>query len=360
MKVDLYCPEVTLPNQVRKLFQRRVTQLERRLKRYHPDACHLVAHFTRDAKQRYHLSLELRVLHKVLAARREGFELLQLTREAFEALVKEFEKYRLKLNKSLRARKQVKPVERAAVTPQKLESVPLLLREAIESQLKAMLGLARQEILHYQVTGVLEPGELLPQDVVDEAIARVAEQVSEQMTRPEMERLLLREVLRVAKRFAREVETQRSREISLNLPLDQIPDPEEVSTLGEEILYFYEPDEALKLEDVTEDPSALTPEEVVENQELQHLLVSTLSELPETARQVFTLVDIEGLSVEEAAMVLAKTPEQIEQILHNTEEVLRSKLGRAEEPLSREQLRLVYGEMRKLQVAGIQVAEAKS
>ena len=350
MRVEFYHHDVPLDTTLQRIIDRRIEKLEKRLKRYHPDAAHLVIRLTWEpSRELYHVTLELRVFHRDLAVKKEGHHLAPIIRSAFEALMKEFEKYRLQINKSLRAKRMAKQALKVGEVAPQIAAKPLILREAIEKNMQKLYRLARHEVLNYQLSGVLEPGEISPQEIVDEAVIRVAERLDERATLQTAEQRLMRQVLAVAKEFVRQAETT-PEEISLELPLEEIPDPEEVTTLGEEILYFYEPDEALKLEDVTEDPSAITPEEVVENEELQKLLFSLLSQLPDTARQIFTLVNIEGLSVEETAMVLGKPPAQVKQILHNAEEVLRSKLSTEGEPMAVEQLRRIYAEMRVLAV----------
>ena len=53
-----------------------------------------------------------------------------------------------------------------------------------------------------------------------------------------------------------------------------------VSMLGKEIMYFYQPDEALKVEDVTPDPEVITPEEEVATQELRDCVSASLRDMP--------------------------------------------------------------------------------
>jgi RNA polymerase sigma factor (sigma-70 family) len=202
--------------------------------------------------------------------------------------------------------------------------------------------------LNHQLTGALEPGEIVPAEVVDEAILRIYQRLSEGKTQVDLEHELIREIIAVAKAFAKEVQTTRSREVSIDVPAEAIPDPEKVSTLGEEILYFYQPDEVVKLEDVIADPNAFTPEQVVESEELQKLLYTFLSELPADERNAFTLVAIEGFIPEEASMVMQKSAEAINQLVRQAEEELRNKLSQAEKTMAEERLRKIYGSLRSL------------
>jgi DNA-directed RNA polymerase specialized sigma24 family protein len=61
------------------------------------------------------------------------------------------------------------------------------------------------------------------------------------------------------------------------------------STLGDEILDFYQPDEDLKLEDIVSDIEVPTPEQSVEAKELQKLVRSLLAQMPREWRRALLL-----------------------------------------------------------------------
>ena len=58
------------------------------------------------------------------------------------------------------------------------------------------------------------------------------------------------------------VKAERERTVHIEEDIPETPPEEEVSTLGDEILDFYQPDEDLKLEDVLPDIEVSTPEEI--------------------------------------------------------------------------------------------------
>lgn len=346
MKVDVQNPHVDLNEYVQKLISRSITRLEKRLKRYHPEACHFIVRFSRE-RNLFQCGLELRAIQKRLAVKKEADDLVTAFKHAYGALIKEFEKYRLKINKSLRVKRAAKAIVEKT-TPPKAEGWKSILQTTIQAKLESLHRVARHELLNFQLTGALEPGEVLPEEVVDEAILRVYQKTANQKTREFVESELVREVIAAARDLAEQAKKIRLDKVSIETPLNAIPDKEEVSTLGEEILYFYEPDEALKIEDVIEDPTAITPEAVIANEELQKLLYSLLSELPDEQRKAFNLVNIEGFSPEEAAIILNGSPEEVEKLRSEAEEQLRKKLTKDETPIAKEQLRKIYTQIQRL------------
>jgi hypothetical protein len=55
----------------------------------------------------------------------------------------------------------------------------------------------------------------------------------------------------------------RSRAVPLQQDIPETLPQEEVSTLGDEVLYFHQPDEDLRVEDIFPDVEMATPEELV-------------------------------------------------------------------------------------------------
>ena len=64
------------------------------------------------------------------------------------------------------------------------------------------------------------------------------------------------------RREVKRLKSERNRTVHIEEDIPETPPTEEVSTLGEEILDFYQPDEDLKLEDIFPDVEVSTPEEL--------------------------------------------------------------------------------------------------
>jgi RNA polymerase sigma factor (sigma-70 family) len=106
------------------------------------------------------------------------------------------------------------------------------------------------------------------------------------------------------------------------------PPTQEVSTLGDEVLDFHQPDEDLKLEDAIQAPVP-TPEEILEHRELQQYIARTLAELPPEWRRAFVLRYAEDLPPAEVARLLGGTTEDVERLLARARDWLRHRLMQA-------------------------------
>ena len=125
------------------------------------------------------------------------------------------------------------------------------------------------------------------------------------------------------KRFASE--RQRA-SVHIEDDVRETPPAEAVSTLGDEILDFYEPDEDLKLEDIIPDLDAQSPEEEAERSELRQCVDVALAGLPRQWRRALLLRDTEGLTGAALATALHRTPAETERILDNARAFLRQHL----------------------------------
>src|SRR5262249_23689964 len=115
--------------------------------------------------------------------------------------------------------------------------------------------------------------------------------------------------------------------IEENIP--ETPPTEKVSTLGDEIMDFFQPDEDLKLEDIIPDMTAPTPEQILESRELQRYINRTLATLPRVWRKAFALHYVEGVSVAEIARMTKGAESEVERHLEYAREYLRQRLREA-------------------------------
>ena len=105
-----------------------------------------------------------------------------------------------------------------------------------------------------------------------------------------------------------------------------MPPSEWVTTLGEERLDFYEPDEDLKLEDVLPDLEIPTPEDVAATRELRDCIGAALKGLPREWRRAVLLRYVEGLHGARLAKALGKTPPEAHRLLDHARHDLRQRL----------------------------------
>ncbi len=81
----------------------KIEKVEKRLKRHHPEAAHLEIRLKRLEKpDSFECTLSLKAFRDFLHAKKSAPELRAAIDRTFEAMLRELERYRLKINKSLR------------------------------------------------------------------------------------------------------------------------------------------------------------------------------------------------------------------------------------------------------------------
>ena len=127
-------------------------------------------------------------------------------------------------------------------------------------QLRSLYRFVRHELAYRRDAGDLLSGELAVEDVVDAVMLRAYNEFAADPKRRRTAawwiRLATEFLDTETARFTAERETTRH----LEEDIPETPPQEEVSTLGEEILDFYQPDEDWKLEDLIPDVESDDPE----------------------------------------------------------------------------------------------------
>jgi ribosome-associated translation inhibitor RaiA len=104
MRYDIHKGDVHLPKAVESAIARKVKKVEERLKRYHPDAAGMDIHVTHlDKQDTFECSIQLKAFKETLHTKKSAPELRVAVDKSFDALMKELDHYRVKINKSLQA-----------------------------------------------------------------------------------------------------------------------------------------------------------------------------------------------------------------------------------------------------------------
>jgi RNA polymerase sigma factor (sigma-70 family) len=135
---------------------------------------------------------------------------------------------------------------------------------------------------------------------------------------------LVRETLGAAVRSSRAWRRRTPERLETDIP--DTPPPEWVTTLGEERLYYWEPDEDLKLEDVFPDLEMPTPEDEAARRELTACVTAALAGLPRDWRRALLLRYVEGLAAVRLARVLGRSTPEVHRILDHARQYLRQRL----------------------------------
>ncbi len=277
----------------------------------------------RHTKRRlYRTSLQLQLPRKVLVAREEGEDIELVLRDAFTELARQLKKYKSQLNNEPlwqrpARRRQLREVTKGG---DRREAQQALFRDLIKSRLKGLYNFVRREIAYLTASGELLPGQVTPDDVVDDVVVRAYAQQAERPDKLALEHWLRKLALAVLdEQVARRLPSARL--VSLETPVEG-----EIEEDDEQLYEYYQPDEALRLEDLVVSPEASAPESTLARYELALRSQQLLAWLPRPWRQVVVLADVEGLSDTEIAAVMGIPTEMVAGLRQFAEAYLRAKL----------------------------------
>ena len=194
-------------------------------------------------------------------------------------------------------------------------------------QLDRLYEFVRHQLAYLESVGDLMPGELSAEDVVDAAMLRAYHEFVKQPAEREVGSWLIDLAKAHIEREVKKLKAVRNRTVHIEKRIPETPPAEEVVTLGEEILDFYEPDQALKLEDVFPDVDVSSPEDfVAAEEELVQCINAALAAMPKEWSRALHLHHRGGLTLQELGEVLQKDEPEIEHILEYARQHLRQSL----------------------------------
>lgn len=104
MQHEIHRNEIRTSVSLEKAIQHKIDKIETRLKRYHPDAAYLEVRLGHHQKQKsYECALQLKAFKDSLHSKKSAPELRVAVDKSFDAIMKELDQYRLKINKSLKS-----------------------------------------------------------------------------------------------------------------------------------------------------------------------------------------------------------------------------------------------------------------
>lgn len=199
--------------------------------------------------------------------------------------------------------------------------------KAIQPHLENFNEFVRGEIEYQLATGDLKTDELTPEDVVDSVVLLAFEEYQKNPPKLPLDRWLVMLAMKYIRNETRSLRQDREDFVHLEEDIPETPPEEEVVTLGEETLDFYQPDEDLQMEDVVADPTAETPEQIAESREaLLQFVGQSLTELPRAWRDAFILTRVQGFSTAEIAEIFDQPEKKVKQNLQQAENALKKKL----------------------------------
>jgi RNA polymerase sigma-70 factor (ECF subfamily) len=173
-----------------------------------------------------------------------------------------------------------------------------------------------RQLATHEAAGDLRPGELRPEDIVDETLVRAYRE----FVRDHTGRTARAWLLQLA------VEELESRIGRARMEREQPAGWEEPSTVCGETLYFYQPDEGLRLEDIVPDLNVPALGQDPERRELKRCLQVALVRLPREWRQALMQRHVWGLVGSELAGALRLTERETGRVLECARAYLRQTL----------------------------------
>jgi ribosomal subunit interface protein len=315
----------SLEHAINEFGQRRV---ERYLsKRLDPDTIELHAHLEKSGHRDYYqVSLQLKVPDATLTSRDEDWDLMVALRKAFDELEREVLKYKGRVKHEAAWRRK----ERGEAWPRLKKAVDAqpLSAEAFGGLVKVLLPklkrYVKREVSALRARGDLDPGYPMPQDIVDEVFARAYQRLDQ---RP-ANLAPLHWLYQIAHEVLNDEVRQRRREEARFVSTEAkpvLPRDYSIDEINQGVYEFWQPDEMLKIEDVTP-VSEQTPEEQVSEEEMRKYFHDALARMPTNWRRVMWLTQAEGIPVAKAAGMLHTSEEAVKRWIRQADDYLRAKL----------------------------------
>jgi len=320
---------------VEREFQQHIEKLRRRLQVFRPDLIHLYGTVEQNStRQGVMVSLNLRLPSGQLAAQEHSPRAVTAVKGAFGDLVAQLTKHKelLRSEHKWRRRKSRKEIAQIPQVPfeQTVAALhpPTVSADDIHSWVNANLArleryIAR-ELRYRENTGVLRPGLVTREEVVDEVIAAALGDGEEKPELLSLERWLYRLSMRSITDLAHRNGDQPSA-----VPLERSTRKPNVRASDEPQLQFHQPDEMMLGESTIGDPRVATPEDIAATDEMVELVEASLLGAPREDREAFILFAIEGFTLEEIAATTDRRPPDVKRSIEAARERLRKSLPAA-------------------------------
>jgi RNA polymerase sigma-70 factor (ECF subfamily) len=188
----------------------------------------------------------------------------------------------------------------------------------LEHHLNTLYRFIARELRYHEALGDLVPGEVTPEEIVDEVAVRALRRAQHQLPRQAALKGWLRMLaLRAIEARVRKLRRQHK------LEARSLQEPQRT---GQALFEYYQPDYAPTLLDGLPVP-VRTPEQTLVLRETWQELEQAINELPPEQRMVFVLATIEGLGYAEIAAILHLSRDAVRATYHAAREALRQRFA---------------------------------
>ena len=306
-----------------------ISKLETQLASLPPDLVFLHGVLEKHPKRQfYHLSLNLNLPGRTLSAREGKSKLEAVLNAAFQEIDRQLKKHKAFLRREhiwkrpARRKKLRKKIKANSHDDQQRQ----LFFDLIKRHLRKLYNYVRREISYSLATGDLPRNQLIVQDVIDTVVLQAYEKFREKPSDVELDRWLVELARKYLRSEVQHFRKDRTRYLHIEEDVPGTPPEEQVVTLGDEVLDFYQPDEDLQLEDVVPDLNMPTPEQIVERREMRRFIDRVLASLPPTWRDALVLHHVEGFSTPQIARIMSQSEDDVKRQLERAREFLKQKV----------------------------------
>ena len=219
--------------------------------------------------------------------------------QAFEELFRRIKKFKSQLNRERYWKKETATATAGTLSTRREE-----VESVISGNLEKIENYIRRELFHRALVDNFPPGVLQPQALVDEIFLEVSANVLAKPENVTMEQWMFS--------IARETVNRKIQGLEVAREQPHIEESRvETAQWDDEVLNFYQPDEALRLEDLLKDDHCTTPEELLAREETEEQVQKAVASLPRSVRESFVLFALEGFNSDEVAMITGKRPSEV-------------------------------------------------
>ncbi|HWR36433.1 MAG TPA: hypothetical protein VN622_11245 [Clostridia bacterium] len=308
--------------------QQQIDKLRKRLQVFRPELISLYGTVEANQKTGTVVSLNLRLPSGQMAAQRMADSDVGAVKRSFEDLTEQLTKHKDHLR-----RKHTWPRERgvererlepqvpfeetiAAIRPEMVSVADI--SSYVDANLPRLQRYVERELRYRENNGQLRPGELTPEEVIDEAIASALDDRSEKPEKITLEPWLYR----LANSAVSRLLNQTRQEIG-SVRLESTPRSREEPGSDEPVLQFHQPDESLTQENLIADSRLSTPEDVAASDEMVAMVEMALRHAKPHEREAFILYTMEGFTANEIAVITDRKLEEVRASIKAAREHLR-------------------------------------
>ena len=311
MSLKIHTHGFSLAPQLHQILEKKAVKLERILPTFAGFDLSLNATVEKlSHTHQFHVILVLTLPQHSLRAEDVGPTVASCILRAFDELVRRLKRFKSQLNGQQFRHRRTPPV----VSSGPSDEADVVL--AVSQSLDRIENYVRRELFHQVLAASIPPGLIQTEAVLDEVFLEARDRFSRRPTDYSLEQWLIG--------LARE--KIQNRLLKLEAERDH-PHVEERAHIQErwydEALTFYQPDEALCVEDLLPDAHSETPEALLARHEREESLRQAIAQLPGEIRESFVLFALEGFNSDEVAMITRKPPARVLEEVQEARNLLR-------------------------------------